>query len=163
MGLTEEQRARMNQLRELHKKAAWERSIAKERARIAECVENFTEKYAFADENATEMLNGILNEMPFTNAGRLDLECFPEHREVSVDELSSRMVWICFLMGSPETFEIYVSGELGNVLGDYDGWYSISPYLLLMYGDLVGFLYIDDDGNMTKVVLETNKDGTKEE
>lgn len=154
MGLTEEQRARMDELRSAHKKLIFERNTARERERMAECIENFAEKYTFANGSVAEKLYGIIDEIPCKTPARPDLDCLPGHREVSETELRGGKVWICFLCGSEEIFHIFVSGTLSDFLEDYDDWYFISPYLLLVYDNFNGFLYIDDNGDMTEVFLD---------
>lgn len=154
MGLTEEQRARMDELRSANKKLILERNMAREGERMAEWIENFAEKYTFADESVAEKLYSIIDEIPYGTPTRPDFDRLPDHREVSETELRSGRVWICFLCGSEEIFHIFVSGTLSDFLEDYDEWYFISPYLLLVYDNFNGFLYIDDNGDMTEVFLD---------
>ncbi|MDE6728005.1 MAG: hypothetical protein K2J80_08720 [Oscillospiraceae bacterium] len=60
------------------------------------------------------------------------------------------MVWFCSLCGSEEIFEVFVKGRLCDFLDDYDDWYFSGAYMLLVYEDFSGFVYIDDNGNMTE-------------
>lgn len=154
MGLTEEQRARMDELRSENKEMILERNMARERERMAEWIENFAEKYTFADESVAEKLYSIIDEIPYGLPARPDFDRLPGHREVSEEELRGGKIWICFLCGSEEIFHIFVSGTLSDFLEDYDDWYFISPYLLLVYDNFNGFLYIDDNGDMTEVFLD---------
>lgn len=162
MGLTEEQRARMDELRSANKKLISERNTAQEKERMAEWIENFAEKYTFADETVAEKLYSIIDEIPYGFTTRPDFNCLPDHRKVSETELRGGRVWICFLCGTEEIFHIFVSGTLSDFLEDYDDWYFISPYLLLIYDDFNRFLYIDDNGDMTEA-LNCKKDRTKED
>lgn len=163
MSLTEEHRARMDELRSANKKLILERNTAREKERMAEWIENFAEKYTFADESVAEKLYSIVDEIPFGLPARPDLDRLPDHREVSEEELRGGKIWICFLGGSEEMFHIFVSGTLSDFLEDYDDWNIFSDFFLLLYDDLNGLLYIDDDGNMTYGFLKPKKDRTKED
>jgi hypothetical protein len=62
-------------------------------------------------------------------------------------------MYLCFLAGSEELLKIYIFGKYSDLISDIDTWDFFSPYLLLIDEDFKRFIYIDDNGDMTKSVL----------
>ena len=160
MSLTEEQRGRLDGLVEARR----ERRLAREIARIkeqmsAEMIEGFEDKYEFADGAASERLKALLNSLPTDSMGRIDFDRLPAHGKFSMSEdARKRTVWFCSLCGSEEVFEVFVKGRLGDFLADYDGWYFYGAYMLLVCEDFSGFVYIDDNKEMTEAFLTETTD-----
>ena len=155
MSLTNEQRGRLDGLI----RARRERDRARETARIKrqmseEMIEGFADRYEFADEAAAKRLKTLLNTIPIDRIGRIDFDRLPAHGKFSVSaETAERKVWFCSLCGSEEVFEVFVKGRLADFLEDYDGWYFFGAYMLLVYEDHSGFVYIDDNGEKTEAIL----------
>lgn len=157
MGLTEEQRARMNELIADCRKRKTERAVSTIKEQMsAEMIEDFAEKYSFADSETSERLKKLLDELPTDRIGRIDFDKLPAHRTFSAQNTDTRkrMVWFCSLCGSEEIFEVFVKGSLSDFLADYDDWYFYGAYMMLVYDDFGGFVYIDDNGNMTEAFLQ---------
>lgn len=150
MSLTDEQRRRMNELCEAHRKRAKEREIARIKTEMTTEIADFSQKYEFANETVKEKLKGLLDELPLNRIGSIDFDKFPKHGEFSVENAEEHRVWFCSLCGSEEIFEIFVNGKLSDFLADYDDWYFYGAYMLLVYEDFGGFVYIDDNGKMTE-------------
>lgn len=157
MGLTEEQRARMNGLIEERRKRKTERAITIIKEQMsADMIEDFAKKYSFADSETSERLKKLLNELPINRIGRIDFDKLPAHRKFSAKNTDTRkrMAWFCSLCGSEEIFEVFVKGRLSDFLADYDDWCFYGAYMLLVYDDFGGFVYIDDNKNMTEAFLK---------
>ena len=154
MSLTEEQRGRLDGLIEARRQRRRERETARIKQQMsAEMIEDFAEKYEFADGAAAEKLKTFLNTLP-TDGGRPDFDRFPAHGKFQMSaEASERRVWFCSLCGSEEVFEVFVKGRLSDFLADYDGWCFFGAYMLLVYEDFGGFVYIDDNKEMTEAIL----------
>ena len=159
MSLTEEQRGRLDGLIEARRARRREREIARIKEQMSEeMIEGFADKYEFADEAASERLKALLGSLP-TNGGRIDFARFPAHGKFSMsDDISERTVWFCSLCGSEEVFEVFVKGRLADFLADYDGWYFFGAYMMLVYDDFGGFVYIDDNKEMTEAFLTETTD-----
>ena len=156
MSLTEEQRGRLDGLVDARQKRRREREIARIKEQMSsEMIEDFPSKYGFADEATAEKLKTFLNTLP-TDRGRIDFKRLPIYRKFSESQgASDKEVWFCSLCGSEEVFEIFVKGRLGDFLTDYDGWYFFGAYMLLVYEDFGGFVYIDDNKEMTEASLRS--------
>ena len=154
MSLTEEQRKRLDGFIEARRKRKREQETARIKEQMsAEMIDGFADKYEFADAAASERLKAFLNGLP-VNGGRIDFDRLPAHGKFPISENSTeRTVWFCSLCGSEEVFEIFVKGRLGDFLTDYDGWYFFGAYMLLVYEDFGGFVYIDDNKEMTEALL----------
>lgn len=156
MGLTDEQRVRLNGLIEDKRKRRTEREVLRIKGQMSAEIAGFAERYSFADLEAAERLQRFLNNLPAGRMGRIDFDKLPAHRTFSTKNMDTRgrVVWFCSLCGSEEIFEIFVKGRLSDFLDDYDDWYFYGAYMLLVYEDFGGFVYIDDNGDMTEAFVE---------
>lgn len=157
MSLTEEQRFRLDGLIEARRKRKREQEIARIREQMTcEMIESFQSKYVFADGATSERLKALLGGLP-TAYGRIDFDRLPAHGKFPIngdaEERMEKIAWFCSLCGSEEVFEVFVKGKLADFLADYDGWSFFGAYMILVYEDFGGFVYIDDNGNMTEAVL----------
>lgn len=152
MDLTDEQRAKMNALAKDYRERAKQRGIARLKTDMSEEIEGFAEKYEFADGEVSEKLKNLLDGLPSNESGRIDFDKLYAHRKFSAKNTDTRgrMVWFCSLCGEEAIFDIFVKGRLFDFLADYDDWYFYGAYMLLVYEELSGFVYIDDNGNMTE-------------
>lgn len=155
MSLTEEQRGRLNELVEARRERRREREIERIKAQMSEeMIEGFADKYEFADAATSERLKTLLVGLPSDGICRIAFDKLPAHRKFSESKgMNERTVWFCSLCGSEEIFEVFVKGRLGDFLADYDGWYFFGAYMLLVYEDFGGFVYIDDNKEMTEAFL----------
>lgn len=155
MSLTGEQRERLSGLAEARQERRREREIARIKAQMSgEMIEGFADKYEFADEAVSQRLKTLLNALPTDGIGGIDFARLPAYGKFPMSaDASEHMVWFCSLCGSEEVFEIFVKGRLADFLADYDGWYFFGAYMLLVYEDFGGFVYIDDNGEKTEAFL----------
>lgn len=155
MGLTDEQRVRLNGLIEDNRKRRMERAVFEVKEQMSVEIADFEEKYSFADDATAERLKKLLNDLPTNRFGRIDFDSLPAHRTFSTKNTDTRgrAAWFCSLCGSEEIFEVFVKGRLYDFLADYDDWYFYGAYMLLAYDDFGGFVYIDDNGNMTEAFI----------
>ncbi len=145
------------QIAELSRKCkvhALNKSISRVKAEMSAEIKDFSRKYSFADSGTAERLKKLIDALPSGTVG-FDFDKLPAHRKFSLQNADTRSqtVWFCSLVGGEEIFEIFVKGRLSDFLADYDDWYFYGAYMLLVYEDFGGFLYIDDNGNMTEVFL----------
>lgn len=152
MGLTEEQRSRFEELLAARKKRSRTLAVERVKAEMRGDLRDFDKRYEFADETAANKLKETLCELPFRRPGWIDFTNL-EHREITTETAESRRVWFCSLCGSEEIFDVFVRGELRDFLEDYDTWSYYGAYMLLMFEDFGGFVYIDDNGKMTEAVI----------
>lgn len=153
MSLTDKQRSKMTELAASCRKRKKEREIARIKAEMTAEIANFSQKYEFADGETAKTLKKLLSKLPYKAACRIDLDKLSEHKEFCTENADKRKVWFCSLCGSMEIFEVFVSGNLADFLDDYDDWYFYGAYMLLVYEDFGGFVYIDDNGNMTETFI----------
>ena len=154
MSLTEEQRGRLDGLLEAHRERRREREIARIKEQMSGMIDGFADKYEFADAAVSERLKALLGGLPL-DCGRIAFDRLPEHRSFSVrTDAAACNVWFCSLCGSEEVFEVFVIGRLADFLADYDVWSFFGAHMLLVYEDFGGFVYIDDNKEMTEAFLE---------
>lgn len=157
MGLTEEQRGHMNELIEERRKREKAQAVSRIKEQMSgEMIEDFAEKYSFADSEISQKLKKLLDELPTNRYCWIDFDKLPAHRTFSAKNTDTRkrMAWFCSLCGSEEIFEVFVKGRLSDFLADYDDWFFYGAYMLLVYDDFNGFVYIDDNGNMTEAFFD---------
>lgn len=152
MGLNDEQRSRFEELSAARKKRSRTLAVERVKAEMRGELRDFDERYEFADEAVANKLKETLCELPFRRPCGIDFTRL-EHRELTPEAAENRRVWFCSLCGSEEIFDVFVRGELRDFLEDYDIWSYYGAYMLLMFEDFGGFVYIDDNGKMTKAVI----------
>lgn len=152
MGLTEEQRSCFEELSAARKKRSRTLAVERVKAEMRGDLRDFDKRYEFADETVANKLKETLCELPFRRPGHIDFTNL-EHREITTETAENRRVWFCSLCGSEEIFDVFVCGELRDFLEDYDTWSYYGAYMVLMFEDFGGFVYIDDNGKMTEAVI----------
>ena len=128
------------------KKQQGQTRIEAEKKRIITSVDDFASKYRFAREDETARIQSFI--------GKLEFE-FPAHIKTPSVKDNSRHedMYLSFLCGSGELLGIYICGKYDDLISDLDSWNFFSPYLLLMDQDFIGYIYIDDNGNITESSL----------
>lgn len=152
MGLNDEQKRRFEELSAARKKRARTLAVERVKAEMRGDIRDFDKRYEFAGESVAERLKGALGGLPYRRLGGIDFTRL-EHKEITPETAESRRVWFCSLCGSEEIFDVFVGGELSDFLRDYDTWSYYGAYMLLMFEDFGGFVYIDDNGKMTEAVI----------
>lgn len=151
--MTDEQRKRLAELtankRESKKKAEIERIKTQMSAEI----KDFGQRYKFANTEESALIVDFIDKLPFRRPACVHLEKFSNSRNYSPSDADSEIVWICFLLGDEELFKIFVKGSIADFFADFDEWTFYSPYLLLIYNDFGGFIFIDDNEKMTEVIF----------
>ncbi len=119
------------------------------KSEIMQSIENFSEKYRFADENEIRRIETFMDRLPFSLPARIDFS------SLTKSELTEHNnVWLCFLEGSEELFSIYIYGNYKDILNDYDTWFWLSAYLLIVDEDFFRFIFIDDNFNITESCID---------
>lgn len=122
--------------------------INKMKSQIMQEVENFPEKYRFADDNEKKRIEIFMEKLPaFFN--KIDFSVLPES---SVTE--HEKCYLCFLEGSEEIFDIYIYGNFSDFLHDYDDFFFFSAHLLIIDEDFRRFVLIDDEFNQKESYIE---------
>lgn len=149
-----ERQERIAELSEKYKARALEKEISRVKAEMSAEITGFAQKYEFAGGDTAERLKKLIDELPGGLDG-FDFDKLPAHRVFSTKGVDTRerTAYFCSLVGSEEIFEIFVKGRLSDFLDDYDDWYFYGAYMLLVYEDFGGFVYIDDNQNMTEAFL----------
>ena len=83
-----------------------------------------------------------------------------EHKSQSIDDLlqyENEDIWICCLCGSIELINLFSSGKMSSFIHDFEYWYDISDYLLLLFHNFIDFIYIDDNGEIVKSKIAINE------
>lgn len=109
--------------------------LEREKARIAESVEGFAAKYRFADEDELKRIEAAISSIglayPFCHAFEKESQPVP-HGEM----------YLCFLLGSTETFCCAVCGRYQDIIADMESWEMLSPYILLLDKEQRGYILI---------------------
>ncbi len=147
--MTDERRKRLEELLARQKVYEREKAIARNKARILEEIPHFSERYTFADDERAEKLRAFIDDLPFARPGWIDIDKFSSKRRFDPDEEDERHVWICFLSGSAELLDMYVGCTAADYFADFDDWQFLCPFTVLVYDE--GFVFIDDNGDMTEI------------
>ena len=118
-----------------------------ERKRIIENIDDFYEKYRFADEFESKKIEEFIEHLHFS---------FPAH--IAISQISKptphNNMYLCFLGGSEELLKVYIFGNYKNLMFDIDNWVFFSPYLLLIDEDFSRYIYFNDDGGIIESLLQ---------
>lgn len=101
--------------------------------RLTKSIEDFSQKYRYADEAEEIKLGKFISKLDFAQPGQLSIQeaCPYPHENVH----------LCFLMGTEALFQIFIFGK-------YDEWEVFSPCLLLVDEEFIHYTYINDDGEV---------------
>ena len=108
--------------------------------RLTKGIEQFSQKYRYADEAETRKIEDFLSKLNFVRPGQLAIQ--------EVCPYPHGNAYLCFLMGTDALFEIYVFGKYSDIMSDHDVWEVFSPYLLLVDEDFIHYTYINDNGEV---------------
>ena len=108
--------------------------------RLTKSIEDFSQKYRYADEAEEITLGQFISKLDFAQPGQLSIQeaCPYPHENVH----------LCFLMGTEALFQIFIFGKYDDILRDYDEWAVFSPCLLLVDEDFIHYTYINNDGEV---------------
>ena len=108
--------------------------------RLTKSIEDFSQKYRYADEAEALKLEAFLSKLDFEQPGQLSIQ--------EVCPYPHENVYLCFLMGTEALFQIFIFGKYDDILRDYDEWEVFSPCLLLVDEDFIHYVYVNDDGEV---------------
>ena len=134
-----------NKLDDLKAKQSQQRQY-NEQKRITDNVDDFYEKYRFADESESVKIEDFIRHLHFS---------VPAHIEIThISEPTPHdNMFLCFLAGSDELLKVYIFGSYKNLMNDIDTWDFFSPFLLLIDEDLSRYIYINDNGDIIESLL----------
>ena len=108
--------------------------------RLTKSIEDFSQKYRYADEAEEVILGNFISKLDFAQPGQLAIQ--------EVCPYPHGNVYLCFLMGTEALFQIFIFRKYDDILRDYDEWEVFSPCLLLVDEDFIHYTYINDDGEV---------------
>ena len=108
--------------------------------RLTKSIEDFSQKYRYADEAEEVKLGKFISKLDFAQPGQLAIQ--------EVCPYPHENVYLCFLMGIEALFQIFIFGKYDDILRDYDEWEVFSPCLLLVDEDFIHYAYVNDDGEV---------------
>ena len=108
--------------------------------RLTKSIEDFSQKYRYADEAEAVKLGKFISKLDFAQPGQLSIQ--------EVCPYPHENVYLCFLMGTAALFQIFIFGKYDDILRDYDEWAVFSPCLLLVDEDFIHYAYVNDDGEV---------------
>lgn len=170
--MTDDQRERLAELIADKKKSKKNAEIERIKAQMSAEIKDFTRRYKFADTETAARIGEFIDGLPYRRPAWVDLEKYSNRRDFSLSESNAenvwtdfmfgreeilkifiRDVWICFLLGDEELFKIFIECKAADFFADFDEWTFYSPYIVLLYNDFSGFVFIDDNEEMTEVIL----------
>ena len=107
---------------------------------LTKSIEDFSQKYRYADEAEEVKLGKFISKLDFAQPGQLSIQ--------EVCPYPHENVYLCFLMGTEALFQIFIFGKYDDILRDYDEWEVFSPCLLLVDEDFIHYAYVNDDGEV---------------
>lgn len=116
---------------------------------IMHSIEDFPKKYRFADENEIRRIEIFIDKLPFSLPAKIDFSSLTKS-----DITKHNSVWLCFLSGCEEIFSIYIHGNYKDIINDYETWFWLSDYLLIVDEDFFRFIFIDDNFNLTEFYID---------
>ena len=108
--------------------------------RLTKNIEDFSQKYRYADEAEEVKLGKFISKLDFAQPGQLAIQ--------EVCPYPHGNAYLCFLMGTDALFEIYVFGKYSDIMSDREEWGVFSPYMLLVDEDFIHYTYINDNGEV---------------
>ena len=108
--------------------------------RFTKNIEDFSQKYRYADEAEAVKLGKFISKLDFAQPGQLSIQ--------EVCPYPHENVYLSFLMGTEALFQIFIFGKYDDILRDYDEWAVFSPCLLLVDEDFIHYTYINNDGEV---------------
>ena len=148
--MQEDKKLRLQELLEQQKHRIYNAKINDQKEYILKEIPQFHQHYQFADKEDIIKLKMFLKSLPTLISIRLDFSQLPIwHVIKSFKDINDHFnVWICFLSGLPELFELYPYGDIQDFINDFDSWQYISPYLILVCDNFKDFIFIDDEKKM---------------
>ncbi len=155
--MEENMKKRLELLKRQLKQREHEKCVAYEKERLISEHIDFTRYYRFADRGETDRINSFLNGLPVRCLRPDFSKLLIEHRSQSIDDLlqyDKEDIWICCLCGSIELINLFSFGKMSSFIHDFEYWYDLSDYLLLLFNNFIDFIYIDDNGEIVKSKIE---------
>lgn len=116
--MQEDKKLRLQELLEQQKQRIYNAKINDQKEYILKEIPQFHQHYQFADKEDIIKLKMFLKSLPTLISIRLDFSQLPIwHVIKSFKDINDHFnVWICFLSGLPELFELYPYGEIFKTL-----------------------------------------------
>lgn len=143
--MNEDRKERLKQLQEQQKQKLFEARINDEKQRILREIPCFDQHYQFADKEEIIKLKTFLKNLPALTSTYIDFSQLIQYEVKSFDDIDTHFhVWICFLCGSLELFELYPYGDIQDFINDFENWECICSYFILVFENFKDFIFIDD-------------------
>lgn len=158
--MEENMKKRLALLKRQHKQREYEKRVVFEKKRLISEHIDFTKYYRFAEQGEADRINSVLNGLPVRYTRPDFSKLLIEHKSQNIDDLlpyEKEDIWICCLCGSIELINLFSFGKMSSFFHDFEYWYSISDYLFLLFNNFNDFIYIDDNGEIVKSKIVTQK------
>lgn len=143
--MTPEQKEKLLHLKAKQQQKIKDAEVEMTKKRIIDNIHDFSAKYRFALPDETHKITTLINNLPYSQPGKIDFSLLPASTLTQ-----HNTIWICFLAGTEELLNIFVLGNFSDFINDYDDWFFISPYMLLVDKDMSRFVFVDDKMRMTE-------------
>ncbi len=158
--MEENMKKRLALLKRQNKQREYEKRVVFEKERLISEHIDFTKYYRFAEQGEADRINSVLNGLPVRYTRPDFSKLLIEHKSQNIDDLlpyENEDIWICCLCGSIELINLFSFGKMSSFFHDFEYWYSISDYLFLLFNNFNDFIYIDDNGEIVKSKIVTQK------
>ncbi len=158
--MEENMKKRLALLKRQNKQREYEKRVVFEKERLISEHIDFTKYYRFAEQGEADRINSVLNGLPVRYTRPDFSKLLIEHKSQNIDDLlpyENEDIWICCLCGSMELINLFSFGKMSSFFHDFEYWYSISDYLFLLFNNFNDFIYIDDNREIVKSKIVTQK------
>lgn len=140
------------ELVEKQKASERKREIRRLEERLSEEIPGFAEKYVFACGEQAVKLGGFACELHLKLAAKGGISNFDHRRAYVPDGNNDRRVWMEFFLGNREIYKAYVGGRAADFIADFDDWWDLDPFDVLLFDDLSGFLFFERSRHITEIM-----------
>lgn len=132
-----------------NKRRLKEMRINSMKSEIMANIDDFSDKYRFADDTEKKRIEIFMEKLPFSLYTCINFSLLPK-----VPLTEHGKCYLCFLEGSEELFDINIYGNFSDFLHDYDDFFFFSAYMLIIDEDFRRFVLIDDNFNQKESYID---------
>lgn len=119
------------------------------KSEIMASIDDFMDKYRFADNDEIRRIEIFMEKLPFSLYTCINFSLLPK-----VPLTEHGKCYLCFLEGSEELFDINIYGNFSDFLQNYDDFFFFSAYMLIIDEDFQRFVLIDDNFNQKESYID---------
>lgn len=132
-----------------NKRRLKEMRINSMKSEIMANIDDFSDKYRFADDTEKKRIEIFMEKLPFSLYTCINFSLLPK-----VPLTEHGKCYLCFLEDSEELFDINIYGNFSDFLHDYDDFFFFSAYMLIIDEDFRQFVLIDDNFNQKESYID---------